>query len=76
MSALFQSEVSPAGQQSARAAGLGGVRCEQCRRPMRERAGKHFCGGACRAAASRARAAEKMRRMENLIDELAQLRCR
>jgi hypothetical protein len=41
---------------------------------MRERAGKRFCCGACRAAASRARTAEKVKRMENLIDELAKLR--
>ncbi len=66
-------EVTPDGQQSARAAGLSAI-CDYCRQPMRERAGKRFCCGACRAAASRARTAEKVKRMENLIDELAKLR--
>jgi hypothetical protein len=49
------------------------VLCEACGATMRERKGKRCCSNRCRAAASRERAAERVRHMEQLIGELARL---
>ncbi len=64
-------EVSPQGQQSARAAGLGATRCVECGTGfIPRRSDRRFCGGACRASASRKWHDEKICR-EALCPSLA-----
>jgi len=57
-----------------RAAMAGSLRCARCATAYPPgRQDKRFCSDRCRAAASRARQADRVRRMERLIGELAGL---
>ena len=59
--------------EAARALSVGGF-CPGCGNPVPEtRKDRRYCSGACRAAASRKRATDTVRRMEGLIQELARL---
>jgi hypothetical protein len=59
------------GEQSVRS----GTLCQRCGRPMPARRGKKFCGGACRAAASRAGVSDALRELVRQL-ELAAMRLR
>ena len=65
-----EDEVLPDAERTAMAGSLRCVRCGTVYPPGRQ--DKRFCSGRCRAA-SRDRQADRVRRMEHLIGELAGL---
>jgi hypothetical protein len=66
-------EVSPECEHS-HSTGILGESCERCGQPaLKRRPWARYCSNRCRAAANRKKQAEKVRRMEALIGELAEL---
>ncbi len=62
------------GSNAARAPLAGGLACERCGAPFSEgRIDRRYCSARCRAAASRDRAAARVRKLEALIGELARV---